>query len=232
MKVLALLALSSALAFPQSKPAGAGHWEGTIQTPGGDVEIAVDLGQNDKNEWIGDIDIAQRNMKDAPLTSIKVDGAKITFALFSTPGAPAFAGEIAPDGKAMKGDFTAGDTSMPFTLKWVSDPKVALPAKSAPLAKELEGTWEGTIETPNATLRIQVKLANGADGAAGTLVSVDQGGMEIPISDIKGEGDKLSFEVKIVGGNYGGTLNKEASTITGTWTQGGNSLPLNLKKAK
>ncbi len=232
MRILALLALSSALAFPQSKPAGAGHWEGAIQTPGGDVEIAVDLAQNEKSEWVGDIDIAQRNMKDAPLTSIKIDGAKITFALFASAGAPAFAGEIAPDGKAIKGDVTVGDTSMPFTLKWVSDAKVALPVKSAPLAKEFEGTWEGTIDTPNATLRIQLKLANGADGATGTLISLDQGGVELPMSDIKSEGGKLSFELKAAGGSYSGALNQEAGTITGTWTQGGNSLPLNLKKAK
>ncbi len=232
MRTLALLALSSALALPQSKPVGAGHWEGAIQTPGGDLAVIIDLGQNDKSEWIGDIDIPDRNMKDAPLANIKVDGAKVTFALAGAATAPAFSGEIAPDGKAIKGDFTVGDNSMPFSLKWVSEPKVAVPVRSASLPKELEGTWEGAIDTPNGTLRIQVKLANTADGATGTAISVDQGGVELPISDIKSEGDKLAFQVKVVGGSYEGTVNKEAGTATGTWTQGDNSLPLNLKKAR
>jgi hypothetical protein len=35
----------------------------------------------------------------------------------------------------------------------------------------------------------------------------------------------------MVGGRYEGEINKEASELTGTWTQGANGFPLKLKKA-
>ena len=35
----------------------------------------------------------------------------------------------------------------------------------------------------------------------------------------------------MVGGQYEAEINKEGSELNGTWTQGGNSLPLKLKKA-
>jgi hypothetical protein len=37
--------------------------------------------------------------------------------------------------------------------------------------------------------------------------------------------------VKMVGGQYEAEINKEGSELNGTWTQGGNGLPLKLKKA-
>jgi hypothetical protein len=38
--------------------------------------------------------------------------------------------------------------------------------------------------------------------------------------------------VKVVGGSYQGTLNKDASTLTGSWTQMGNSFSLTLQRKK
>jgi hypothetical protein len=35
----------------------------------------------------------------------------------------------------------------------------------------------------------------------------------------------------MVGGRYEAEINKEGSELNGTWTQGGNGLPLKLKKA-
>jgi hypothetical protein len=40
------------------------------------------------------------------------------------------------------------------------------------------------------------------------------------------------MEVKTVGGSYEGTLNKDASAMTGTWSQGGGSLPLTMQRQK
>jgi hypothetical protein len=216
------------LVLAQNKPAGTGHWEGSIQTPDGNsMDFSVDLDQNAKNEWIGDIDIPARNTKDAPLAKITASGTKLTFGFGA--GGPTFAGEVAADGKSIKGELTVGDNSMPFALKWVSEPKVVLPVASPPVAKEFEGFWEGEIAGPDGnTLRVQLKLANTPEGANGVFISVDQGGAEIPINNIKQEGAKLSFELKVAGGTYTGELKEGA--IAGTWTQGMYSAPLVFKK--
>jgi hypothetical protein len=229
VKAFVLFGLCSALALAQSKPAGSGHWEGTMSPPGMSASFSVDLAKNDKGIWIGDMDIPDRNMKDAPLSKIAVDGAKVTFALGT---GISFAADLAPDGKSMKGDATAGPNTFPFDLKWISEPNVVLPAKSPAVSKEFEGVWNGVITTPDGNaLRVQLTLANTPDGATGTAVSLDQGNAELAVSPIKQDGKKLAFEMKIAGAAYSGELNAAGTEMTGTFTQGEFSTQLTFKKA-
>jgi hypothetical protein len=81
------------------------------------------------------------------------------------------------------------------------------------------------------TLRLVAKLSNQADGTAtGTLVSLDQGGAEIPIASVVQDGAHLKLLVPAVVGNYEGDL--KDGQLTGTWTQGPRTWPLVLKRAK
>ena len=45
----------------------AGHWEGSIAVPTGDLKVMVDLDRDAKGTWIGDIDIPEQGVKDLPL---------------------------------------------------------------------------------------------------------------------------------------------------------------------
>jgi uncharacterized protein (TIGR03067 family) len=102
--------------------------------------------------------------------------------------------------------------------------------KVKPLAKELEGSWEGALETPRGeTLRLLVKLTNGADGlATGTLVSVDQGGREAPIAAVVQTGKRLKLLIPVINGAYEGEIKN--GQLAGTFTQGAGTLPLVLKR--
>ena len=54
--------------------------------------------------------------------------------------------------------------------------------KNSPIARELEGTWNGTLSLPGESLRLVLRMANQADGtASGTIVSVDRGGLELTL---------------------------------------------------
>jgi hypothetical protein len=226
-----LMVLVAALLAPaQSKPAGSGHWEGAIQLPDRELKILVDLAQNDKGEWIGGIDIPEQGLKGFPLSKIAVKGASVEFAMSGVPGDPSFRGDLSPSGKAIQGGFTQGGASLTFELKWTSEPNVKPPAKSTPIAKEFEATWEGALSLPDGSkLRLRVKLANGADGtAAGTLNSLDQGAVEMPLSTIMQKGSAITLELKVVGGAFAGDL--KGDELVGTWTQGPGSLPLTLKR--
>lgn len=218
------------LALAQSKLAGAGHWEGAIQLPDRELTVAVDLAQNEKGEWVGDIDILQQGAKDVPLSKVAVKGASVSFALEGIPGDPSFQGDLSPDGKTIKGNFVQGGGSFAMQLKWISEPAVKVPVKSTAIAKEFEGTWEGTLSAPNGTqLRLRLKLANGADGtAAGVLNSLDQGGQDIPINTITQKGAHIKLELKLVNGSYEGDL--KGDELAGNWTQG-LALPLTFKRA-
>jgi len=96
------------------------------------------------------------------------------------------------------------------------------------------GTWEGTLDAgPQGHLRVVVHISQAADGSlSATLDSPDQGATGIPVSKITFKEPDLSFESSVINGSYQGTMNKERSEITGTWSQGGASLPLTYKRAQ
>ncbi|HNS20619.1 MAG TPA: alpha/beta fold hydrolase [Sedimentisphaerales bacterium] len=98
----------------------------------------------------------------------------------------------------------------------------------------LEGTWLGTLKvTPTASLRLVFNIQAKPDGSfSGTLDSLDQGAMGLPISRIEIEKDKVTVEASTVGSRYEGTMNAEGSEINGKWTQGPASLDLLLKRVK
>jgi hypothetical protein len=95
---------------------------------------------------------------------------------------------------------------------------------------QIVGDWRGTLHAGGAELRLVLHVAAGKDGAlAATLDSVDQGALGIPVTAISLNNSKLSLAVDAVHGTYAGTVNKDASEIDGTWTQG-QPLELNFKR--
>ena len=97
------------------------------------------------------------------------------------------------------------------------------------MTKDLEGTWNGSLAAGDQTLRLTLKLANGSDGATGSMVSVDQGGAEVPITTITQAGPQLTLDLPSISGKYSGEL--KDGKLVGTWTQGPGSLPLEFTRA-
>ena len=227
--VFILWASFGSAAAPQSAPAPSGHWEGALQAPGQEIGIEIDLGTLPDGKWQGTISIPAQKVKGLPLAAVTVQGDAVSFAMKGPPGDPRFKGTVSKDGKSITGDFTQGPGTIPFTLAWKGAPKFEPLPKSTPITKELEGAWEGTLDVEVAQLRLTLKLAN-ADGiGSGTLVSVDQGGVEIPIDAIVQAGSKVTLIVRSVGGTFEGEL--KAGELSGTWTQG-QSRPLVFKRGK
>lgn len=109
--------------------------------------------------------------------------------------------------------------------------KVEVPKTSPAVSADLEGDWEGVIATPAATIRAVVHFRNQPDKTVkATLDSPDQGATGLSLSDVVQKGAYVEFVLPIAKGAYKGELNKEATLITGQWTQGGAPAPLNLKK--
>lgn len=108
----------------------------------------------------------------------------------------------------------------------------ALILSMAPVAgaKSIVGDWQGTLKAPNGDLRLALHITESGDGSLkATLDSIDQGANGIPVSSITLKDSKLNFTVDVVSGSYEGTVNADATEITGTWTQG-LSLPLNFRR--
>jgi hypothetical protein len=224
---LVALIVSSSVTFGQPATGPAGHWEGAIQIPGQELKIEIDLaGAGDK--WDGTITIPAQNLKGFPLSAITVRGDTVSFAIKGVPGGPQFTG-VVKDAKTLSGEFSQGGGTVPFALTRTGDAKIEPLPKSTPITKDVEGSWAGALDVDGKILRLALKLSNQADGVAtGTLVSVDQGGAEIPIVAVTQTGTHLKLVVRAIAGTYEADL-KDGQLI-GTWTQGPGTWPLVFKR--
>jgi uncharacterized protein len=99
-------------------------------------------------------------------------------------------------------------------------------------AKGFEGSWQGTLEAGGTKLRLVVTVTKSDAGTyAGKLESLDQGAT-IPIDTITVNGDAVRLEIKSQAIVFEGTLNKEHTELTGTFTQADQQLPLTLKRSE
>lgn len=153
-----------------------------------------------------------------------------------------FKGTLDAAGNALVGQWTQRGNSLPLTLTRVGPDnppfKVAEPppvdlAASKSAAEKIAGVWNGTLVAGPQALRLRVTIQKADSGAAtGTMDSLDQGANGILLNLITLKDDKVRFEVRTVGGVYEGALSADGSLLKGEWSQGGQTLPLELKKAE
>jgi uncharacterized protein len=214
----------------QTPARSSGHWEGAIEIPGQPLAVQVDL-SGDGKKWEGTITIPAQNLKGFPLDGVVITGDDVTFLMPRVPGEPRFKGTLSKDGTSLSGDFTQGGGTVPFALKRTGDAKIEPALKSTPLTADLQGDWEATLDVNGKLLRLILRLSTQPDGTGGgTLVSVDQGGVEIPVQAVIQTGEHLKVLVPPIAGTYEGDL-KDGQLI-GTWTQGPGTWPLTFKRSK
>lgn len=233
MLLVPSLLLAAATSLPaQTGVDPSGHWEGTIHAPNMDVVIGIDLATNTKGQLTGTFAQPSEGIKGLPLSEVTVKGRSIRLLLKPGSGGGTFDGTVSANGKSIAGDFimAEGGYTVPFTLTRTGEASIAPAPKSPPIAKELEGRWNGTLDAGGRQMRVVVKMANQPDGTAmGTILSVDGTGVEIPIA-IAQKGSEVSLDAATVGASYAGVLNAAATEIAGTWTQRGAALPLTLRR--
>jgi hypothetical protein len=110
------LALSAVSLAAQEAPSPAGHWEGAIVAPNGNLEFNVDLAQDEEGAWTGDISIPVQMLADFALGEVKVEGSKVSFLMPGVPGDPTFVGTLSEDGKTIAGTFTQGPAELEFSM--------------------------------------------------------------------------------------------------------------------
>jgi fermentation-respiration switch protein FrsA (DUF1100 family) len=104
---------------------------------------------------------------------------------------------------------------------------------SAAAAQTILGDWLGTLKAGPVELRVVIHVRDGGNGSlTGTLDSLDQGAMGIPITAISSNGPGVKFSVDAIQGAFDGRFNQEESAIEGTWTQGPGRIPLVLKRVR
>lgn len=99
-------------------------------------------------------------------------------------------------------------------------------------AQDVQGYWEGTLDAGTVQLPIGVNIERQDDGSlSGTLDSPSQNSFDIPLDNVEASETTLSFTVPAVGGSYRAEWDAPTESWIGLWTQGGQSLSLNLVAA-
>ena len=99
-------------------------------------------------------------------------------------------------------------------------------------AKDFAGSWQGVLEAGGTKLRLALTITKSEAGAyGGKLDSLDQGAT-IPIDTVTVNGDAVRLEIKSPAILFEGTLNKERTELTGTFTQSDQQFPLAFKRSE
>ena len=144
-----------ALAQPAIDPSG--HWQGAVQLPGREVAVEADFTSNGRGELSGTINTPEEAIRGMPLRTVTIAGSSIRFeARHDQP----FAATLSADGKAMFGEYMVAGYSLPFSMSRTGEAEIFERETSAPIAKQLEGSWSGTLVAGGRSLRLTLRLAN------------------------------------------------------------------------
>jgi hypothetical protein len=231
-----LLFVPATALFAQAAVDPSGHWTGAIHVPpfngagSREVAIDIDLAKNATGVLDGTFGQPGQNVKGLPLSKVALEGRTVSFELKATTGGGLFRASLS-DATSMTGEFVTseGGYTIPFDLKRTGEAQIAPAPRSAAIGKELEGTWNGTIDVNGKQERLVLKMANRGDGTAtGTILDLDGSAVEIPIA-MTLKASTFTLEVPAVGASYVAEL-RAGNELVGTWTQGPVNLPLTFTR--
>jgi len=222
--ILTLVAAASALC------AQAGHWEGTLKAENRDIGLSLDLAQNAKGLWMGSMGIPAQNVtglvvKDLTVTpgkSVKFMAVELQMAMLDLT--------LGESGK-LTGTISNQRGSNPIEFQRTGDAKVELPPTSPAVSKELEGDWEGAIQTPGGEMALTVHFKNQPDNTVAATIDIPStNASAMPIDSVKQTGAKVEFGLKIAHASFQGTLNKEGTELSGQLSHDEQGMAVVLKK--
>lgn len=229
---LILLAFLTALVAFTPRDAHAqnivGDWQGTLKAGPAELRLVLHIAKSADGSLKATLDsVDQPGANGIPVTSISLTGGELTFAVDSVHGS--YEGKVSSDATTLSGMWTQG-SPLPLEFKKTATPLKTehKPAKPS----DIDGDWMGTLDTGGMNLRVAFHITNTADGLTATMDSIDQGARGIPVTKVTRNESSLKMELKAIGGTFEGKIDKALTTIEGTWTQGGGSLPLVLKRGK
>lgn len=211
-----------------------GRWEADVADEGSQrIRIILDLEKNANAEWIASMGIPSANKTGMVVQDVVVDGKSVKFIAVELMMTP-FDLTLGSDG-TMKGTIS-GPRAQPVEFKRTGEAKVELIAASPAVSKELEGDWEGTLESPGGTFTLAFHFKNQPDNTVAATIDSRNANRNInavrmPLNNVKQIGQKVEFGIKIAGdARFEGILNKEGTELAGQLIHDVSGVPLMLRK--
>jgi hypothetical protein len=202
-------------------------WTGPVKPPGASFTFVVKFKQ-DKGQLQGSLLIVEVG-QELPFSDVEFSGGKLDCRL-DQAGA-----ELAATyaNGAFTGTWTARGQALPIELKKGEAPVMALKLTPEQFAK-VAGNWGGTLEFANPTgqkisLPTVMRFEKDAQGHfLGYLDSPAQKAKGITITEATLTENKLVGKIAAVGADFSADVS--ADSLSGQFTQRGQSIPLTLKR--
>jgi hypothetical protein len=227
-----LFASAGVMAAAPAAPAAAdlvGIWQGKLAVdPKNSLTIQFTFAKDAKGAYTAVLNSPDNGgIKNTPATGVTFDGSNVKLQVAALSGS--YAGTL-KDGK-INGQWTQPGGALPLVLTPYQKPVLSKAAIDT-----LTGTWFGPLKFPGGEMTFVMRFKTDAKGEfGGTLAVPEQGGVELPMSDIQFADNKLSFKIAQISGDYTATVANGA--MTGAWKQAGpgsppEGMPVSLKKGE
>jgi hypothetical protein len=217
-------------AAPAATPAGAsiaGDWNGSLNTGGATLRLVLHIATAKDGAFTGTLDSLDQSVMGIPITTITLKDSKLALTIDTVHGT--YEGQVKPDGSGIDGTWTQ---TQPMTLNFARGPAAAAAGPEPAPPSDIDGTWAGTLDVNGTTLHILLKVTNTADGLTAKVQSPDQSPAWLTASAVKRESGTLTASFAALQAEFSGKIASDLSSIDGTFSQGGGSLPLVLKRAQ
>jgi uncharacterized protein len=204
-----------------------GDWQGTLNTGQGELRLVLHISKAQDGSLRATLDSVDQAAKGIPVTAISLKDSKLKLTIDAVHGS--YEGTVNKDATEIKGTWSQGPP-LDLNFKRMS---AALQKEQKPVPpSDIDGAWMGALDLGGVKLRMVFHITNTADGLTATADSPDQNATGMPVTAVMRNGSSLKLEMKQLGGVFDGKISEDHTTIAGTWSQRGNSIPLVLKLVK
>ena len=216
-----------------------GYWQGTLQAGNNTLRVALKIAERTNGAFRAVFNSLDQGGLDIEATVVSYHAPTVKAEFGGIGGA--FEGKVESGDRVITGNWTQGSATLPLTLERANAQAAA--AKEADIEaqkdyshtgpNDLPGHWQGTLVVKQAgvKLRLALNIAKLPDGKFScSMVSLDQGGAEIPASIIEFVPPNVRVEWNSIGASYNGKL--ENDKLTGAFRQAGAAMPLVFERPK
>jgi uncharacterized protein len=214
--------ITAAVSFAQDI---AGDWNGTLHV-NAELRLVLHITKNADGSLKATLDSVDQGANGIPVDAVTLKDSKLNLTVNTVQGT--YEGKVNAAATEIAGTWSQGGSLELTFHRGNITAKTPKPAKPS----DIDGDWLGALDTGKMKLRLVLHITNTEDGLTANMDSPDQGAKGIPVTTITRDGAALKFEMKSIGGTFDGKIASDLSAFNGTWSQGGRSWPLVLKRVK